>query len=215
MILFLALPGLAFAQGTFAVRFDRSAYGAAPGETFTVTAQIDPVPVGGLFSFGIQLLFEPANARVSSDRAIVVPLALDFNGPAGAGALKAITPDSAAVKGSVDPAILPPQGYTGSSLASFEVTDLSLSPGKSYQLRLGLFRTLGPTESVFVSGTGEQLDGNLTFGTATVELIPEPNVVSFLLAFGLIGLRVRRVGSRGCFGAFGWRARDRNCPGEA
>ncbi len=193
--LFVVLPTWVSAQGTFAVRFDQSSYAVSPGQTFTVATLIDPIPPGGLFSFGVQLLFQPTDVRIASDRAIVVPIPLDFNGPAGPGALRAITSDSAGVKGSVDPIMLPPQAYTGSTFASFEVADISLAPGKSYQIRLGLFRTLGETESVFVSGTGEQLDGNLSFGMATIEVIPEPGVVSLVFASALmIGLLARPTG---------------------
>lgn len=201
------LPGWAFGQGTFAVRFDQSRYAVDPGGTFQVSALIDPVPAGGLFSFGVQLLFEPTNVQIASDRAIVVSAALNFNGPAGIGALKVIGPGSAGAKGSIDPSILPPQGYIGSSLVSFQITDLSLAPGQSYQVRLGLFRTLGPTESVFVSGNGEQLDNDIAFGTALVEVVPEPSIVWILLTAALaIGLtRKQLAGACGRSAAGGGR----------
>jgi hypothetical protein len=190
------LPACAFAQGTFTVRLNQNRYAVQPGETFRVSALIDPVPAGGLFSFGVRILFEPADAQIASDQAIVIPAPLDFNGPAGVGALKVIVQGSAAVKGSVDPVLLPPRGYSDPILASFEITDISLAPGRSYPLKLELFRTLGPTESVFVSGNGLPLDGNLAFGMATVEVVPEPRVLSLVLVSGMIGLLARTFHSR-------------------
>jgi hypothetical protein len=103
----------------------------------------------------------------------------------------------AGAKGSVDPAVLPPQGYADPTLVTFSMTDLSRTAGKSYQLRLGLFRTLGPTESVFVSGNGEKLDDELTFGTATVEIIPEPAGLFWMTMGGfLVMAAVKRSWAR-------------------
>jgi hypothetical protein len=186
----LMLPAVTWTlgQGTFNVRFDQPRYTVEAGGTFQVSAVIDPVPPGGLFSFGVQILFEPANVQIASTRAIVVPAPLNFNGPLGAEAVKVVSPGMAGARGSVDPIILPPQGYVGSTLVSFQLSDVSGSVGDSYQIELGLFRILGPTESVFVSGTGDRLDSNLTFGMAHVEVIPEPSVISIILCAVLIAV---------------------------
>jgi hypothetical protein len=119
-------------------------------------------------------------------------------GTFGEGLNLIVGPGSAGAKGSVDPSVLPPQGYTGSALASFQITDLSLAPGKSYQLRLELFRTLGPTESVFVSGQGDQLDGNISFGTAFVEVVPEPSIFWILLTAALVIALTRKQLAGAC-----------------
>lgn len=94
-------------------------------------------------------------------------------------------------KGTVDPSVLPPKGYTDSLLATFVLTDLSTKVGGSYPLQLELFRTLGATESVFVTAGGEQLDARLVFGSAMVDVIPEPSLVA-LVVLGLLCWPARR-----------------------
>jgi hypothetical protein len=190
-VVWLLLPAPLFAQGTFAVRFDQPLYLVNPSGTFQVSAVIDPVPPGGLFSYGVELIFEPAQVQVASERAIIVPGELDFRGPQGLGALKVTGEGMAAVKGSVDPAVLPPQPYTGSALASFALTDVSGAVGQSYQLQFRLYRTLGPTETVFVSGTGQPLDSDLAFGSANVEVVPEPSLLVLIMPAGWLLSRRR------------------------
>jgi hypothetical protein len=175
--------GSAFAQGTFSVHFDQSNYNLQPGGTIPVSVVIDPVPGGGLFSYGVSASFDPAGALLGF-AGINVPKELDFNGVLGPGASQMITDGTAAVKGTVSFSLVPIQGYSGALLATFLVTDHSGVPGNSTPLTLALYRTLGTSEHVFVDAQGQTLDDKLTFGSATITVIPEPGVLSLLLVGG-------------------------------
>lgn len=162
------------AQTNFALRFDRPVYTVARGTTFPVSVLIDPLPVDGVFSFGARLEFNPADARIAGTGSISTPLPLNFNGVRGSGAVKASATGVGAVKGTVDfstPLIVP---HTSPALATFLVTDQG--PG-SYLLQLRLFNTLGPSEDIFVSGLGTNLDPLITFSTAVVYHRPRIEVL--------------------------------------
>jgi hypothetical protein len=178
------------AQGTFQARFDHSSYSVAPGEVLAVGVVIDPVPVSGLFSFGVRINFDPLEAQPLSAASIVVPLPLDFNSVLGPGASRVVDAGMAAVKGTVQFSAVPPPAYTGSLLATFYLKNADSTLGKTYPLSLQLFRTLGPAESVFVNGLGQPLDAQMIFGSAVVTVIPEP-CSWMLLALG--GLLLRRT----------------------
>jgi hypothetical protein len=181
----LCLPLASLAQGTFRVGFEQSSYSVPAGGTVTVNVLIDPVPASGLFSFGVQLNSDGSQARVESAAGITVPAPLDFNGAFGP-ALKSVTPGMAGVKGTVDFSATPPKYYSGGLLATFTVRDLTAAARTSYLLSLGIYRTLGPAESVFVNGAGETLDGEISFGSATVTVIPEPTGALLLLLGGAL-----------------------------
>lgn len=135
------------------------------------TLEIDPIP-GGLTSFGVKLVFNPLAGRVLSIDDIAVTPAMD-HGPLGGPAERFVGLTSASTKafvGLVDPA------YTGADLVSFYVTGNSAEP---YVLSLGLFEQ-GENDAAFVDGNGVELDELLTFGSARVQVIPEP-------AMGLLG----------------------------
>lgn len=91
LALFLS-PGYVFAQGAFTVHFDQSRYQVGPGGSFAVSALIEPVPVAGLFSFGVRIIFAPPDVQISSPGNIIIPAPLDFNGPQGPGGTVLITP---------------------------------------------------------------------------------------------------------------------------
>lgn len=188
------VPVWLHAQGTVEVRFGVNEHTVLPGQTFTASVQISPIPPGGLFSYGVQLLFDPLVATLRDEGAITVPADLNFNGPLGVSALRMVAPGFGGVKGSVDPTVLPPQGFTGSALASFEISNLSEQVGQTYEIRLGLFQTLGSTESVFVTGLGEVLDNRITFGRATISVVPEPTTVTMFALGGVVAVFMKRSG---------------------
>jgi hypothetical protein len=99
------------------------------------------------------------------------------------------------VKGTVSFSVQPLTSYPGALLATFLVTDRTLSAGGSYQIGLSLFRTLGPTETVFVDGAGHALDGGITFGSAEIEVVPELRSTEFI--FLAAGCWLVRGGVRG------------------
>ncbi len=183
----------ASAQITHTIGFDRDLYQITPGQTFVVTVAIEPNSLSGLFSYAVKLNVDDLKARVSGAASISVPAALDFNGVAGPGALKAVGTGFAAVKGTVDFFASPVVYYSGSQLAIFTLTDRSATFGR-YTLSLEGYNTLGPTESLFVDGAGTVLDKSITFGTATVNVVPEPSVVLLGLCGGAVALLCRRAG---------------------
>ena len=46
---------------------------------------------------------------------------------------------------------------------------------------LDFFRTLGPNETLFVDGQGRSLDGQITFDSAEIEVVPEPEILNLVL----------------------------------
>jgi hypothetical protein len=187
----VALPLSVVGQGTFRVRFDQTSYVVTPESTLTVGIVIDPAPLSGLFSYGMKVVFDEAFARVEAASAISVPPPLDFNGVLGPGADRSIGSGFAAVKGTVDFFLSPPQNYGGSLLANISVKNLVNEAGQTYPLSIEIYRTLGPSESVFVNGAGEALDRQLTFGTALVHVVPEPSGL-VLMILGLAGGRLKQ-----------------------
>lgn len=174
------LPLAANAQGTFRVRFDQNSYSITPGGTVSVGVVIDPAPEFGLFSYGLKVAFDEAWARVANASAITVPAPLDHNGVLGPGAIRLVQDGLAAVKGTVDFLASPPEFYSGTVLATIQLQDIGGQPGESYPITLDIYQTLEPTESVFVTGAGETLDGFLDFGSAIVTIVPEPSTALLL-----------------------------------
>lgn len=190
-LFWVAGPGVLCAQN-LSLAFDQADYTAQAGQALMVSVQFASPPPAGLFSYGLKLTHEPDPFLVPTASAIQVPASLDFNGVAGAGASKAVDPGFAGAKGTVDLFAAPIQYYSGSQLVRFELH--YQTPGH-YNLGLAIFRTLGPTESVFVDGKGGILDNNISFGSARVEVVPEPTVLAFAgwAALGLLCLsRARR-----------------------
>lgn len=192
------------AQQTYTIHFDQEVYVVQPGQSFRAVVRLDPQASAGLFSYAVELLVEESKARVSSLSAITVPAQLDFNGVLGPGAHVALGAGFAGAKGTVDFFAVPIKYYAGADLAAFVISDLSGTLGE-YPLRLRGFNTLGPTESLFVTGDGQVLDRFITFQGAMVRVIPEPNAWVLLGFGGAIfwgalkgGARRRRSGTVGC-----------------
>ena len=187
----VALPLSAVGQGTFRVRFDQTSYVVTPESTLTVGIVIDPTPLSGLFSYGMKVVFDEAFARVEAASAISVPPPLDFNGVLGPGADRSAGSGFGAVKGTVDFFLSPPQSYGGSLLANVSIKNLVNEAGLTYPLSIEIYRTLGPSESVFVNGAGQALDSQVTFGSALVHVVPEPSGL-VLMILGLAGGRLKQ-----------------------
>jgi len=169
------------------VGFDRPLYVAQLNVPFRVGVEVQSTAPVGFFSFGVRLIFSPQMGQVPNQDLIYTPADLDYNGVLGRGALRETGDGYAAVKGTVDVFADPIRYYSGRSLAEFVLN--CVNPG-DYQLRLEIFRTLGPAEQVFIDATGLALDEQLRFATAQVVVIPEPAAVTlFVVGLGLICLR--------------------------
>jgi len=161
------LPGVAFGQeAQHEIRFNQQNYVVQPGGTFEVQVLIAPVPVSGLFSFGVKLLVDPAAARINGASAIVVSEPFSYDGPRAAFPVTADGEGFAAVKGTTDFFDPARPVFMETVLATFILTDLG-GPD-TYVLQLESFNTLGATEQVFVDGGGVVLDQRLIFGDAVV-----------------------------------------------
>jgi hypothetical protein len=158
---------------SYVVTFEREEYLIQGGETFPVHVFISPPLPPGLFSFGIRLWLDATNACPSGVGGITVPTDLAFDGPRTLGPVLAVGTNSAAVKGTVSFHGHSLQPSTNALLATFYLTDLAPGP---YQLHLGFFNTLGPTEDIFVDGTGRVLDPFISFGSAAVLRAGNPTV---------------------------------------
>lgn len=169
------------ATAQYQTRFDQPVYRITRGQSFQVQVIIDPVPESGLASYGVTIGFPSANAAVSNAFAIGVPAELDFNGVRGTGALRSSGADFAAVKGTVDFAVSPASDYRSGALATIQVQDLGVGP---YPLTLSPFNTLGVSEEIFVSGTGNALDPLIAFGSAMVEYLAPPQESPYAIFAG-------------------------------
>lgn len=169
------------AQGTFRVRFQEASYSVVPGADVRVTVLIDPVPEAGLFSYGLRIAWDAAMARVESASSVVIPPPLAFNGVQGPGPMIALGDGFAAAKGTVDIFAADVQAYSGNVLATVVLRNLSGEVGRSYPLALELYRTLGASESIFVTGKGEVLDGMLSLGSGLIVVIPEFSAAHLLV----------------------------------
>jgi hypothetical protein len=181
------------ALGAILVNFDTSNYSVAPAGTISgqifidgnaSTETLEAVP-NGLFSFGVKITFPTTDAAPAS---VTVDPALNFLAFT-AGASTTLSSGVVAAKGNIDLSTNIP--YSGTHLMNFTLNNLA-GPGSHYTLTLELNRTLGPTEDVFVDGTGTALDTSITFGVASVTVTPEPATLASLALAALILLKSRR-----------------------
>ncbi len=173
------------------VGFDQASYQVAPGQAYSVNVVLPALP-NGLFSYGIRLILPAGKALAAASDSVVVPAPLNFNGTAGAGALKEIGADALGVKGTVDFETIA-ASYHGTLLATFNLQNVAAA-GQTYSLSLDLFRTLGATETLFVDGAGVPLDQSIALGSALVVVIPEPSTLSLLALPLLVRMAGRMVG---------------------
>jgi len=163
------------------VMFDQEEYTVSPGGSFQVKLNFDwdtvadglqPCP-DGLGALGLRLTFGGSDARlVDAETDVVMPPAFTTteggilsgdNQPhrdCGAGWVEA--------RGSIG--FLDP-GYDGTLLATLDLENLAAA-GTSYDLSLGFFHT--NSFANFATPTADTLDGDITFGSATVTVVPEP-----------------------------------------
>ncbi len=173
-----ALVVLLLAQSLTArplLRFDQPIYRVAePGSPLEVSILLDgdhlrpddQVLKPGLFSYALQVAFDPEKAKAARDPAAQVPDQLDFFG-LDQGAFQRQEAGSVAVKGNISPISEPVAPYHGTVLARFSLQNLA-PHGDQYDLSLSLFRTLGLNEQLFLDGDGKSLDADLLLGTARV-----------------------------------------------
>lgn len=187
----------AIAGGT--AGFDQAVYTVTPGQTFQAQVHFDSndslagyqALSSGLWTFGLKVSYPGSKAEVGSVADIILPLALQDNG-AGDAALKAVVAGEAKVFGGVN-LFTASDGYKDSLLVTFDITNLA-PLGDSYQLTLGRY-SASPTFANFTDfGTGESIDSQLAFGSATVNVVPEPLTLTLL---GLGGMAVLRRRIRG------------------
>lgn len=191
--IFASVLSVAGADASLSVGFEQAQYQVVVGQPYSVNVVLPPLP-NGLFSYGIRLNLPAGKVLASTSDAAVVPLPINYNGTAGAGALRQVTADSIGVKGTVSfDATLEP--YRGALLTTFNLKNQA-GLGETYKLTLDVFRTLGSTETVFVDGLGANLDPLITFGAANVTVVPEPSM-AFLLAIPLAWKLVTRLTEKG------------------
>ncbi len=170
-LLTLATDGLA----TPRIHFDQSEYRISNNQPLEMQILIDGEPrtipddaiPSGLFSYGVQVQVDAVNAEL--DTAAQVPAELDFFGFDAGASREQIRPGVIAIRGNVNRRANPIENYDGSLLAT--VSLLNLAPALSeYKVSLSLFRTLGPTQQVFLDGKGNVLDSTITFESAVVRI---------------------------------------------
>lgn len=133
------------------------------------TPEIEPLSVG-LVGFGLSVRFDPTKVWVPpAEQASAVQIvdALNFAGDGTSPGVTSFGPGRVTVRGFVAPF---EPGYRGSTLFSVFFTSRSEGP---YTISLELDNSV-TTESLFVDEDGTVLDDSLTFGSTTVQVIPEP-----------------------------------------
>jgi len=178
--------GPAPAPGPFELYLDpsESLVGLGP-EGFDAAVRVRGMPEEGLFSFGIRVTFPDNLLRLDGPAAIRLPAELDFNGPFGSGALRSIEPGVASFKGTVDLSTLTLRPFTGDILATVHFVAKDPNQTGTGQLGLEPYRTLGDTESIFVTSSGQVLDGQASFVGGQFTVIPEPGT-GWLLGAGFL-----------------------------
>lgn len=188
-VFYAGVVGSCWAQGTLPagakIRFDQDSYTAtAKGSSVPLRVLIEPPPVAGLFSFGVRVTFDPSYALLDPVLGARVEQTLNFNAAAGPGALVESGPGFVGLKGTLDLFSANLEPYLGNVLATVNLQNLG-EAGTVYRVGVEIFRTVGPTETVFVDGVGRSLDAGLSFGFSQITVaVPEPTPGS-LLGVGL------------------------------
>lgn len=190
------------------LHFDKDNYELILGDPVRQTAQVhvlldaddstpeDQVLPHGLFAMAFQVNFDPTKVQVALDRT-GLPSALDDDGTGRPPTIE-IGSDFLRVRAALKSTIFDPEFFKGEDmngrqvmrLATLTVTGLDLG---DLNLSLGLFKR-GPTDQVFIDGSGEVLDGNFSFRSASVQVnpIPEP-LTGAVLAVGGLACLFRRT----------------------
>lgn len=195
VMLGLFLP--AGAPAAIIVHTDQPTYGVLPGQSFAIDILIDAdgaspgdqfIP-GGLFSMGVVLMFNQADASVAHGSDIALPAKLDSNGLGGP-ADKSVGAGRAGAAGALD--LFDPLPYGQPLLATITLTNLATSG--SYTLDLDRFYS---TKANFLDFGGTLLDPQITFSSATVNVVPEPSIAAIVFAAAVLHIHRRRVGATG------------------
>jgi hypothetical protein len=194
--------------GVVRVGFNQAVYSISPGQNFNVvitidgddgTPSLDPVP-NGLFAYSLEMTITPSTAATVQT---VTPVPqLNFSGVSSP-AIVTTTSGSIKITGNVQIAN-PVVDYTGTTIATISMTDAPPA-NSSYDLALAIYE-IGPPASFdsFVDGSGNVLDGTITFGTAQVIVTtPAPPAVPGLTPLGGVVLVaiLTLLGSRPRFAA--------------
>ena len=171
------------AEAEVAVFFDQDTYTIDPYETVVARVLIDmdnTVPGNqpsdvGLGAIGLKVTFNAANALVASVDDIVIPSEFSTVDGFSGDPEKTIGDGYVSILAALD-ALNAVEGYKGDELASITFKNLST---ESYSLGLELLNS-APTAN-FVDFDGNTLDGNIAFGTAVVQSVPEPSSITLLL----------------------------------
>jgi hypothetical protein len=123
------------------------------------TSALEPIP-NGLFSYGLQITFDENLVQANSVN--VVP-ELDYIGFSSEADIT-ISNGVVTIKGNIDQESFTP--YSGTVLATIEFTDLGIKG--SYDLQTAIYRTLGPSEQVWIDGIGTVLDNQMTFKSTEI-----------------------------------------------
>ena len=172
------------------VRFMEPAYTVQLNGTLDLDVLIDydQGEPAELFSYGVRMdVLDPTAANLVS---LALPMQLNYDGVNGSPAMMNTSAGVLGVKGTVDMLNPPTALYTGSLLATYEMSFVKTG---QVSLQLRPFNTLGPTEEIFVAGQGMVLDDFIVFGSTIVTVIPEPSVMlSGLCGLAMMVVRRRR-----------------------
>lgn len=158
------------------VRFDQSIYTIDSGDDLSGSVLIDPVPAGGLYSHGTQILLRNSSGTLAglvrpqlssafAARGVSLTAGPEEQSGTGVGLLK----------GSVELTESPGPAQFRSEIATFVVENLP--PGR-YSMALDFANDLGSSEDIFVTGCGGVLDELITFGTAQVAVVQPLPVIA-------------------------------------
>jgi hypothetical protein len=176
------------------VHFDNSTYTVSSGGTFSVqilldmdsTTAGDQVSADGLLSMGFKITYPGAKAEVTDSSVIVLPAELNSDGLGGA-APKSFGAGYAGAAGALS--LSATSGYKNPLLATVTIHDLAPA-NDSFTLTLGKYYS--PGDNFVQYGQRQNFDSSIGFGTATVNVVPEPTTIT-LLGLGWIILSRRRV----------------------
>ena len=153
------------------VEFAEPAYENLVGQDFQTSVRINPLPVVGLFSYGLIVTVEGGDGLLGMTT-LIPESTLLFDGILGPGSRGVTTAAGRfTAKGSTDFFSAQKPNHMETTLGNVNIAGLTEG---SYLLGLNSYNTLGPTESIFVDGACQSLDPFLSFGRATLNIVSRP-----------------------------------------